>query len=437
MQTSVPDYKYKITTLQLSTIIICFLMNMLDGMDVMVISYSASSISKEWTIAPAQFGLVFSIGLLGMAMGAMFLAPRADIIGRRAMILISAAIMGICVWITVLAQSIEQLIFIRFFSGLGIGCLLASTATLTAEYAPVKTKDFWVSFVMSGYPIGAIFSGLVASEIIPNSGWRMLFQVAGIVTLITLPVIYFFLSESLEFLLKSQPTNALKRVNAILKKINLTPLTELPEIEKVLNTKEKALSDGFLASFVMRPLSDNPTFYLWSAFFMSFATLYFLTSWIPKLASASGLSIQLAIFAGTVFNLGAFFGIVTQGYLSSKFGLKRVIFYFLLSTAFFMILFGFFKGSLSILILLGLIGFGIQGGFVGLYSVAARLYPTKVRSTGVGWSIGVGRIGAIIGPVIGGILISWGLTMSSNFIIFSVPTIVAGVVTLFISLKES
>ncbi len=436
MQTSIADLKNKISTLQLATIFICFLMNMLDGMDVMVISYTASSIAKEWMIDPAKFGIVFSTGLLGMATGAMFLAPRADIIGRRLMILISAVIMGTCVWITFLAQSVEQLIFIRFLSGLGIGSMLASTATLTAEYAPVKTKDFWVSLVMAGYPLGAIFSGLVAAEIIPHLGWRNLYQVAGIFTLSTLPFIYFFLSESLEFLIKTQPHNALNRANTILTKLNLARLTELPETDQSVNSKDKSISSSFLSSFVFRPLSDNPTFYLWSAFFMSFATLYFLTSWIPKLATASGLSVQLSIYAGTIFNLGAFFGIVLQGYLSSKFGLKRVIFCFLVFTALLMIVFGFFNGSLSVLILLGLIGFGIQGGFVGLYSVAAKLYPTKVRSTGVGWSIGIGRVGAIAGPIIGGILISLGLSMTFNFIIFAIPTLIAGAATLLISLKE-
>lgn len=419
----------KITPLQYTTIFICFLMNMLDGMDVMVISYTAPSIAKEWAIEPSKLGLVFSAGLLGMAIGAMFLASKADIIGRRAMILLSASIMGVCVWSTVFAQSVETLLFIRFISGIGIGSMLASTATLASEYSPTKTKDFWVSFVMAGYPIGAVLSGIVAAKIIPLEGWRAMFQLAGIVTLFTLPIIYFFLAESLDFLLKSRPKNALNRANILLQKMQLPPLTELPFIESSI--KKAAVAELFSEN------RKNNTFWLWLSIFMAFATLYFLTMWIPKLATNTGLSTELAIYAGTVFNLGAFFGIVSQGYLSAQFGLKRVICFFLITTALLMLVFGLFKGSVMVLILFGLIGFGIQGGFVGMYSVAAKLYPTQIRTTGVGWAVGLGRVGAVVGPIVGGLLIGMGLTMTTNFIIFAIPTIISGIAILFITFSDS
>jgi MFS family permease len=171
---------------------------------------------------------------------------------------------------------------------------------------------------------------------------------------------------------------------------------------------------------------QKSTLMLWIAIFMAFATLYFLTTWIPKLASATGLSVELSIYAGTVFNLGAFCGIVSQGYFSSKFGLTRTISVYLIFTAILMLIFGYFHGSILVLILFGLIGFGVQGGFVGMYSLAARLYPTEIRATGVGGAVGVGRIGAIFGPLLGGILIGAGLTMTINFMIFALPTLIAG-----------
>jgi benzoate transport len=417
-----------ITQLQYTVLLICFLMNMLDGMDVMVISYTAPSITKAWAISPEALGIVFSTGLLGMAIGAMFLAPRADIIGRRAMILICAAVMGLTVFLTQFAQNVEHLIFFRLISGIGIGGMLASTATLAAEYAPAKTKDFWVSFAMSGYPIGAVLSGLVAAEVIPKQGWHMMFSIAGIATAVTLPLIYLFLSESLDFLLKSQPQNALERANSILSQINQPTLAALPIVD---NNVSKA-SVGALLS------EDRkiPTLQLWVAIFLAFATLYFLTMWIPKLASSAGLSPKLAIYAGTVFNLGAFFGITLQGYLSSQIGLRRIITYYFVGTAVLMGIFGFFTGSSMILALFGLIGFGIQGGFIGLYAVAARLYPTQVRTTGVGWAIGLGRVGAIVGPIVGGLLIGAGLSMTANFMVFVVPTLISGIVTLLIRSQD-
>ena len=418
----------RMTRLQYVTLAVCFLMNMLDGMDVMVISYTAPSIAKEWAVSPEALGLVFSMGLLGMAIGAMFLAPRADIIGRRSMILICAALMGLSIFLTQFAQNKEHLVIFRIISGLGIGGMLASTATLGAEYAPNRTKDFWVSFVMSGYPIGAVLSGLVAAKVIPMYGWRTMFQIAGLSTAVALPIIYLFLSESLDFLFKSRPQNALEKVNRILTKMNITPLSALPNMDE--NISKASVSELFSEG------RKEATIRLWVAIFMAFATLYFLTMWIPKLASAAGLSISLAIYAGTVFNLGAFVGIISQGYLSSRFGLRRIICSYLLGTAVLMSIFGFFSGSEMVLVLFGLIGFGIQGGFIGLYAVAARLYPTQVRTTGVGWAVGLGRLGAVAGPLLGGVLIGAGLSMTTNFLIFAVPTVIAGIVTLFISAKD-
>jgi MFS transporter, AAHS family, 4-hydroxybenzoate transporter len=440
--TTILDNK-QMSSLQFATLFICFLMNMLDGMDVMVVSYAAPTIAKLWTISPQAMGSVFSAGLLGMTLGTLFIAPRADIVGRRTIILLSALIMGIAVFATCWVQSVEQLLFIRFISGLGIGSMLASTATLASEYAPQKTKDFWVSFVMSGYSIGAVVSGLAAAKIIPAYGWQAMFQTAGIATLATVPFIFFFLSESLDFLLKKRPTGALEKANSILSKMNEPILSELPplsisdvgfrisaaasEIRNPIPEIEKASVTSLLT-----PERKMSTLQLWLALFMAFASLYFLTTWIPKLASSAGLSTELAIYAGTVFNLGAFFGIMTQGYLSSLFGLRRTIFSFLAGTALLMAIFGFFKGSDIVLVLFGLIGFGVQGGFVGLYSVAARFYPTEIRSTGVGFAMSAGRIGGIVGPLVGGFLIAAGLTMTANFMVFAVPTLLAGIATFMI-----
>jgi len=376
-------------------------MNMLDGMDVMVVSYAAPDISADWSVSPRSLGIVFSSGLLGMSIGAMFLAPRADKIGRKTMILFCNVLMGIGVFATSWAQSVEALTILRIVSGIGIGGVLASTATLTAEYAPKSTKDFWVSFVMSGYPVGAVLSGLAATRIIPHYGWQMMFKIAGIASFVVLPIVYFFLKESDEFLHKSA------------------------------SKKNPAVTSLLTESY------QRSTLGLWLAIFMAFATLYFLTTWIPKLASATGLSVKLAIYAGTVFNLGAFCGIVSQGYLSAKYGLQKTILSYLIFTAALMLIFGFFKGSVMVLILFALLGFGIQGGFVGMYSLAARLYPVEIRATGVGWAVGAGRIGAIAGPLIGGLLIGWGLSMAANFIVFAIPTIIAGLATIFIPLKTS
>jgi AAHS family 4-hydroxybenzoate transporter-like MFS transporter len=412
---------HPISNLQYATIFICFLMNMLDGMDVLIISYSAKSIGEAWKIGPEVLGTVFSAGLIGMTLGTLFLAPYADKIGRKNLILISALLMGTCIYLTSYATTVNQLLIYRFLSGLGIGCMLASTAALAAEYTPNKTRDFWVSFVISGYPIGAVASGLVAAKVIPAEGWEQMFKYAGIASLLAIPLIIFFLSESIDFYLKAQPKNALLKVNEILTKIGLANIDILPE-------KIKAQS-AIPVDKLLQGKYKRPSIELWIALFMAFAALYFMTSWIPKLASDAGLSLSLSIYAGTVFNVGAFFGIVTQGYFSSKFGLKKTIGVILILTAVLMACFGLFVGSDYLLLVIAFLGFGIQGGFVGLYAFAARMYPTEFKTTGIGWAMGAGRIGGIVGPKLGGLLIAIGLSIGANFMVFAIPALIAGIMT--------
>jgi MFS transporter, AAHS family, 4-hydroxybenzoate transporter len=385
--------------IQLLIILICFLCNMLDGMDVLIISYTAPAIAKAWSISPANLGIVFSSGLVGMTVGAIFLAPLADRFGRKPLMVLAALLMGSCIYLTSYATDINLLMIYRFISGLGIGTMMASTAAITAEYAPERTRDFWVSTVVAGYPVGAVLTGISSAKIIAESGWEHLFELAGIATFLIVPVLLFLLKESAEFKAKAKPEDA-------------------------------KLSALFTSEFKMS------TWQLWSALFLSFTTLYFLMNWIPKLATNAGLSMELAIYSGTIFNLGAIVGIPVQGYFSSRFGLKKSIGTLLLITAVLLGIFGLFSGSNLILVVLFFLGFGVQGSFVGLYAVAARMYPTAFRSTGVGWAIGMGRLGGIIGPVLGGLLVGLGFGMGQSFIFFALPSFIAGLITLKINAKS-
>lgn len=414
----------KISPMQMAVFGICFLLNGIDGMDVLVISYAAPVLAEQWSIAPGALGVVFSAALLGMTCGAMFIAPFADRIGRRAMIMISILLTGFAVLATSAADTIEVLLVLRFISGLGIGAMLASVATMAAEFAPDRQRNLILVSILAGYPIGATIFGVIAADVIPALGWRAIFVTAGITSLATFPLVWFLLPESLSFLIRMRPANALVKINRIIGRMGHAHLDELPPAPgEIASRNVKGLFSANLS---------RPTIFLWLAFFMNFAALYFLASWIPKLSSAAGLPLDLAIYAGAIFNLGAVPGIALSGYLSQKFGLRRVICSFLLLTAVVMVLFGFAQGTSLILPLFGLIGFFIEGGFVGLYAIAARLYPTEVRTTGVGWAIGAGRTGAIAGPFVGGLLVAYGLSIGANFRLFAITLILAGIFTLLI-----
>ena len=373
-------------------------MNMLDGMDVLIISYAAPAIAKAWSISPANLGIVFSSGLVGMTVGAIFLAPFADRIGRKSTMLIAGLLMATCIYSTSFATDINVLMIFRFISGLGIGAMMATTAALTAENSPTSTRNFWVSTVVAGYPVGAVLSGLVAATVIKTSGWEHLFELAGYATFLSLPLVGLFIKESFA-----------------------------PSKQGDTNPSVKIL--------VQEPYRIS-TFQLWTALFLAFATLYFMLNWIPKLATNAGLSLSAAIYAGTVFNLGAIVGIPMQGYCSSRFGLKKTIGTILIFTALTMLSFGFFVNSPYVLVIFFLMGFGVQGGFVGLYAVAASMYPTYIRTTGIGWALGAGRLGGIIGPILGGLLVAWGLDMTQSFWVFAIPSALAGLMTFRISSKD-
>ncbi len=417
-----------ISFLQFLIIFICFFLNVIDGMDVLVISYTAPVIATSWNISFETLGVVFSSGVFGMAVGALFLAPYADNIGRKKIILISTVIISMGILLTGFSENIYHLIFLRFLSGVGIGTMLASTVSLVSEYTPNRSRDFWVSFILAGYPLGAILAGYLSNYILKYYSWQDVYIIFGLISIFFIPIIYFFLLESIDFLIKNQPKNALVRINLILKKLNFSKIEFLPSKTNVNN--KIPVNSLFQAKYL------NSTIKLWTAFFFSFACLYFLISWIPKMVTELGLSLELGIYSGTVFNIGAFFGIVTLGYFSSKFGLKKIISIFLILTFIIMTQIQYFFGSDWMLLIFGVLGFTIQGGFVGLYSVAARIYPTEFRTTGVGWGIGAGRLGAVLGPMVAGILIGAGISVSMNFVIFAIPALLAAIVTYIISVPD-
>ncbi len=419
-----------ITRLQLVVIAVCFTVNMIDGFDVLAIAFTAHSISDEWSMEYATLGIVFSSGLIGMTLGAMFIAPLTDIIGRRTMILFSLIVISIAMAATGVVTTIWQLVLARIITGLGIGSMLASLTSMVAEYSPLRHRNFAIGFQATGYPIGATLGGFIAAWLIPEFGWRSVFFAGGVVTAAMIPVVLLFLPESLQFLTERQPKGALQKCNKILLKLRLSELTEMPAIDH-----SKQVRPGVTKLLTVD--RRNATVKLWLAYFMTFLTLYFVFSWIPKIVIDAGLPLEKGIFAGIAMNLGAFFGTVILGYISDKKGLRPLIFWYLLFAAVSMIAFGFSPAMVGLLLILSfLIGFFATGGFIGLSAVAARIYPTEIRTTGIGWAIGAGRIGAIIGPYLGGVLIGMQWSTTMYFILFAIPLVIAAFVAYAIKSPE-
>ncbi len=407
-----------ISSLQLRVILVCFALNMLDGFDVLAIAFTAPTISQEWQLTPYMLGIIFSAGLVGMTLGAAFIAPLTDVIGRRAMILLSLSAISVSMALTGLTTNTTEMIIMRIITGLGIGCILASLTSLVAEYTPYRKRSLGVGFMQVGYPLGATVGGFAAVTLIELSGWPAVFFCGSALSLLAVFFAYFFLPESLEFLSTRQPANALQKINRILTRMGWQRLKAMPEaLAAVVKPSVKSL---------LTPDYRNWTLLLWCGFFMSFLTLYFLFSWVPKITVDAGLSVDKGIYVGTALNFGAFVGGASLGYLADRFGVRPLIIWYFIGAIIFMVTFGFAPAKVELLLVLAfLIGFCMLGGFVGFYISAACLYPTEIRTTGVGWGIGAGRTGAILGPYLGGVFINMGYPMSVNFIIFSIPLVLS------------
>jgi MFS transporter, AAHS family, 4-hydroxybenzoate transporter len=404
---------------QMIIVAICFILNMNDGIDVLIVSFSGSDIIKEWSLSKIQMGYVFSSGLFGMTLGCFFLAPLGDNIGRRKIFIVSLILISSGMLLVGICSSYLQLLAFRFVTGLGVGGILPTLAATASEFSNNKRRDFNVGLVQAGWPVGAILTGFFCAYAIPNFGWRYAFIFAGVISLLMLILVLFFMANSIEFLSKKRPPNALKQINNILTKMGQESIEFIPEYE--IESKNTPIKSLFLDEY------KNSTFKLWIATFFGFLTLYTLMSWVPNIAKEAGLPFEMATYVGIALNAGAIIGTLSLGFFSNKFGLKNVVVLFMICAVGVMLIYGNITPTTAIIFLLvGLIGIFVQGGFNGMYPILARVYPTEIRTTGVGLAVGVGRFGAILGPSLFGYLLDDGLNISNLFTIFSIPLLVTG-----------
>lgn len=426
----------RVTARQFAILASCFVLNMLDGFDVTVMSFTASPIGREFGLSGEQLGIVFSLALAGMMAGAMFLAPVSDIVGRRRTILASVTLIGVSMLATPYAQNLTALAVARFVTGLGVGAMLASLAAIASEYLPDRYRSFGVVAITAGYPAGATAGAFVAAPMIAEFGWRSVFFAGGAATLAMLVVVLALIPESLAWLNQHRPPDALGRINAALKAIGKTTVTALPV--PAAAPERRGGAQRFLANLLalLAPGRALLTLTVWLTFFFCFIALYFLMSWIPKLVEASGHSLSIGIYTSSTFNLGGVLGMLLLGFLSTRLALTRLIALFVCAAAALMVLFGFLPQTVPVLLVMtAAIGFLLQGGFTGMYAVAAKVYPADIRATGVGWAIGLGRLGAVVGPYLGGLAIDAQFSMATSFALFAIPLAIGGVLAYLLNVR--
>jgi benzoate transport len=406
---------------QALAVALCVALNMLDGYDVLVMAFTASEVAREWNLSGSALGLVLSAGLVGMAIGSLVVAPWADRFGRRAVILGCLGVLTLGMLLSALARQPWQLTGLRVLTGIGIGGILASLNVITSEYSSRKWRSAAVSIQVTGYPIGATLGGTVAAFLITSYGWRSAFLFGAACSALMVPVVVAGLPESLDFLLARRPKDALPRLNQLLRRMGRPELRELPAAEvPAPERRQNPIGRLFLGS------AARATPLIWSAFFLLMFSFYFVTSWTPRLLVAAGLSTREGITGGVLLNLGGIVGGTLFGWLASRLPLRLVAAAYLGCLAASLLLFGVFAGDLRTALPIALaIGVFLFGSMVGLYAATPLLYPAEIRTTGMGWAIGIGRIGAILAPVIAGMLVDRGWSAEQLYYAFAAPVALA------------
>lgn len=409
----------RMSPFQWTAIAVCVLLNMLDGFDVMVMAFTAPHVSSAWALSGKVLGAMLSAGLVGMALGSFLLAPLADRWGRRPMIMCCLVILTLGMSLSALAANAWQLGALRVFTGIGIGGMLAGIGVISAEYANPKWRSTAVALQATGYPIGATLGGLLAAWMLEHFSWHSVFLVGAGASLLCIPLVLTCLPESLDFLVARRPRNALPRLNALLQRMHMPTLQALP----VAPSRDRRRS-GYAALFVgdLRRVS----ILIAVAFFLHMFAFYFVLSWTPKLLVSAGVSAQQGITGGVLLNLGGIVGGSLFGWFASRWALSRLTSASLLLAMLAMLAFAGFNTDLGIAFPVAfVIGAALFGGMAGLYAAAPVVFAADVRTTGLGWAIGIGRVGAILSPLSVGLLVDAGWSPAALYVLCALPLALA------------
>lgn len=382
---------------------LCILLNIVDGYDVQVMSFTAASVSKEWALSGSVLGILISLGLVGMAFGSLFIAPIADKVGRRTIILSCLLLSGITMLFSSHVMNPYQLGILRFVTGIGIGGLLTNGAVMANEFSTTKWKNLSVALLSTGYAIGAVVGGMIAYRLIGTVGWRSVFMCGGIFTLTVLVLVYFVLPESVEYqLIKRQP-NSIERINKTLAKFNIQAIHSFPAYKELTHGKVSIKT-------LFKGNSKARTIFVWIAFFSVMAGQYFILTWTPKLLTMAGMTPEQGVSLGIILNFGGIFGAILMAFLTVRYQINLVLSSFFALTAIFITVFvlnsGNYVYSMWIAVLVGVFN---NGCVAGMYALANSTYDTEIRATGVGSAITMGRLGGILSPLGAGYLLDAGI----------------------------
>jgi benzoate transport len=389
--------KSPMSAIQVAVVAITIGLNALDGFDVLAISFASPGIARDWHIDRAALGIVLSMELAGMGLGSIFLGGVADKIGRRRTLLGCLAVMTLGMIMAARAKGVYDLSAWRVFTGLGIGGMLASINAVAAEFSNARRRSLNVSLMAIGYPVGAVVGGSIAALLLEQGNWRTVFAFGAAATAAFIPLVFLLVPESVSWLCRRQPAGALASVNKILDRMRYSPVAELPEVSA--EARRRSVGDIF------SPQLARVTVLMTMAYFLHITTFYFILKWVPKIVVDMSFTPSSAAGVLVWANAGGATGGAVLGLLSLRFGLKHLTMGVLVISTIMVAVFGRGQANLAQLSLVcAVAGFFTNAGVVGLYGLMAQVFPTHARATGTGFTIGFGRAGAWLAPIIAGYL---------------------------------
>ncbi|MCL6234593.1 MFS transporter [Acinetobacter sp. ANC 5579] len=420
----------KFTPFHWGVLIWCLLIIIFDGYDLVIYGVALPLLMQEWSLSAVQAGLLASTALFGMMFGAMCFGTLSDKIGRKKTIMICVGIFSGFTFCGAFASTPVEFGILRFLAGLGIGGVMPNVVALMTEYAPKRIRSTLVALMFSGYAIGGMASALLGAWLVPVYGWKIMFYIA-IIPCLALPLIWKFLPESLMYLTSKHQTDTTRTiVSKIAPEQVLTTYTQfvLNEVSEEDNAPLKAL---------FQQGRSFSTFMFWIAFFMCLLMVYALGSWLPKLMIQAGYSLGASMIFLFALNIGGMVGAIGGGALADRFHIKKVLSIMFMCGALALILLGFNSPQMVLYTLIAVAGAATIGSQILLYTFVAQYYPTTVRSTGMGWASGIGRIGAIVGPVLTGALLTMNLPHQMNFLVIAIPGAIASLAIFMVNLQAS
>ena len=415
----------RIGSLQLRVAAICLLAQTFDGYDLSSISMAAPALSQAWHLPGAAFASSFVMSSVGIMAGALISGPIGDRTGRKPVLLSSLMLLMVsslaCVW----AASVPALAALRFFTGFGIGTLMPATVSLSSDYLPDRLRASAIMVVFTGAPLGGFLGGQVVAQLLPIYGWKVIFVIGGVLPMLLIPVVLFWLPESPRILLKRGRLTP--RAAALLQRLNIDPASTGDGLDVASGNPVAGLfRDGLAPTTVL----------LWTLYFANLISMYLIGYWMPTVLHMSGLTPADSVFAASLRDAGPLLSIFILAPLSQRFTPQSVLAFSLGAGILAIGAVGLLDMPyLPLLATIFVIGCCTTGSMTVINGMTAALYPARVRNTGMGWALGVGRLGGIGGPWLGGLLLGIGWPPRQIFLFACVTALIAAVCVVLLRLQ--